>query len=134
MLISCNIEDLLLQGIAPVPTTDKSIYALTITQPSGTPLSTVTLPKQNQCTLTKVKMYALLAIRQGVSEEVTKFDVDNKDVYCALVPKTRFGVVAVCEKDFPEGLLKMRLRSLMANLSELQKFDEEDDYTDGYNY
>ncbi|CDR45416.1 CYFA0S18e01376g1_1 [Cyberlindnera fabianii] len=131
MLVARNFDDLLRQGLTPVPTTSKIVHALTITQPSGTPLSTVTQANDTQ-SLTKVKMYALVAVRQGISEEVSRLEIEDKDVYCCLVPGTQLGVVAVCEKGYPQGIIIKRMRNLRENLTELKKFEIDEEYGDGY--
>lgn len=83
--------------------------------------------------MTKIKMFALLAARQGITLEVQRFeapeDDDDEKIYGSLVPGTEYGVIFVTERNFPEGLIKIRMRNLTEQLKDLAKFDEAEEYS-----
>lgn len=123
MLVARNIESLLQQAARPSRTTDSRTLAVTITQPSGSSLCTVT---NGDFSITKISMYALLATREGITDHFKVYGIDGDEkVYGSLVPGSEYGVVIVTERDFPDGLVKIRMRKLTEELKELAKFDDE---------
>ncbi|CEP22376.1 unnamed protein product [Cyberlindnera jadinii] len=130
MFVARNIESLLEQAVRGSRTTDSQVTAVTITKSSGVPLCTVT---SKDFSVTKIKMFALLAARQGITLEVQRFeapeDDDDEKIYGSLVPGTEYGVIFVTERNFPEGLIKIRMRNLTEQLKDLAKFDEAEEYS-----
>jgi hypothetical protein len=128
MLIARNVESLLKQALQPAYTTESQVVAVTIIQLSGTPLCTVT-NDQTSHSIAKINMFALFACKDGITEEFQQYQIeDDENVYAAKVPGTQYSVVIVTEKNYPQGLVRIRLSRLSEELTELSKFEEDEDY------
>jgi hypothetical protein len=128
MLIARNVESLLKQALQRAYTTESQVVAVTIIQLSGSPLCTV-INDRTSHSIAKINMFALFACKDGITEEFQQYQIeDEENVYASKVPGTQYSVVIVTEKNYPQGLVRIRLNRLSEELTELSKFEEDEDY------
>lgn len=147
MLHSKNIEDVLKQGLRPVRTSDKSLLAISLVTPRGAPLSSYISPSHvEEITITKLKMYSLLALNAYLNEHGDDFEdgddttgegdraeeegddvfgveVEGVMLWLKGIKGTKFSVVLISEKDYPVGVIRLKLKNLSEVFEELSKFE-----------
>lgn len=140
MLHSKNIEDVLVQGLRPVRTTSKSLLAISLITPTGAPLSShISSQYEGDITTTKLRMFSLLAMNSYINEhgddeedgeegaddndDVLAVEVEDYMLYLKRIKGTKFSVVLITEKDYPVGVIRLKMKNLSEAFEELSKFE-----------